>query len=84
MTVSLNFKPEIEAELLAQAQTSGMIVEEYLLSIVEGALLSEPHKTSSAQERAAAYEAWSANHRLTPPLSNQAVSREAMYGGRGR
>jgi hypothetical protein len=26
--------------------------------------------------------AWSANHRATPPLSDYAVSREAMYEGR--
>jgi len=33
------------------------------------------------EERAAAYEAWSAQHRSTPPLSDYAVSREAMYEG---
>ncbi len=79
-TVTLNFKPEIEAGLLAQAQASG-IVEEYLLPIVEGAML--PAKsTLSPEQRAAAFEAWSANHRATPPLSDYAVSREAMYEGR--
>ena len=83
MTVSLNFKPEIEAELLAKAQTSGMTVEQYLLSVVEELLLAEPEEASSPEERATAYEAWSAKHRLTPPLSDEAVSREAMYKGRG-
>jgi hypothetical protein len=82
MTVTLNFKPEIEAGLLAQAQASGMTVEEYLLSMVEGVVLPAAKTTLSPEQRAGAFEAWSANHRATPPLSDEAVSREAMYEGR--
>ena len=82
MTVTLNLKPEVEAGLLAQAQISGMTVEEYLLSMVEGAVLPTAPKTLSPEQRAAAFESWSANHRITPPLSDYAVSREAMYDGR--
>jgi hypothetical protein len=79
MTVTLSFKPEIEAGLLAQARTSGMTVEEYLLSMVEGVVLPGTESALSPEQRAAAFEAWSANHRATPPLSDYAVSREAMY-----
>ena len=82
MTVTLNLKPEVEAGLFAQAQASGMTVEDYLLSVVESAVLPATQKTLSAEERAAAFEAWSANHRPTPPLSDYAVSRDAMYEGR--
>lgn len=82
MTVTLNLKPEVEAGLSAQAQASGMTVEEYVLSMVEGAVLPTPHNALSAEERAAAFEAWSASHRPTPPLSDYGVSREAMYEGR--
>jgi hypothetical protein len=82
MTVTLNFKPEIEAGLLAQAQANGMTVEEYLLSMVEGVVLPATKNALSPEQRAAAFEAWSANHRATPPLSNYAVSRVAMYEGR--
>jgi hypothetical protein len=59
-----------------------MTVEEYLLSMVEGVVLPAAPNTLSPEQRAAAFEAWSANHRLTPPLSDYAVSREAMYEGR--
>ena len=38
----------------------------------------------SAEDRAAAFEAWSASHRSTPPLSDYGVSREGMYEGRER
>ena len=84
MTVTLNFNPEIEAGLLAQAQASGMTVEEYLLSMVEGVVLPATKTSLSPEQRAAAFEAWSANHRPTPSLSDYAVSREAMYEGRER
>jgi hypothetical protein len=82
MTVTLTFKAEVEAGLLAQAQASGMTLEEYVLSVVEGAVLPVAQKALSPEERVAAFEAWSANHRPTPPLSDYAVSREAMYEGR--
>jgi hypothetical protein len=79
MTVTLNLKPELEAGLIAQAQASGMTVEEYVLSVVEGAVLPATQKTLSAEERAAAFEAWSASHRNTAPLSDYAVSRDGIY-----
>jgi hypothetical protein len=82
MTVTLKIKPEVEAGLLAQAQASGMSVEEYVLSVVEGTVLPAVKSRLSPEERAAAFEAWSTRHRPTPPLSDDAVSREAMYEGR--
>lgn len=83
MTVTLKLKPEVEAGLLTQAQASGMTLEEYLLSMVEGAVLLKTKETLTAEQRAAAFEAWSAGHRPTPPLSDYAVSRESMCEGRG-
>ena len=83
MTVTLHLKPEVEAGLLAQAQASGLTLEQYLLSMIEGAALRSATETPlSPDQRAAAFEAWSASHRPTPPLSDQAVSRESFYEGR--
>jgi hypothetical protein len=82
MTVTLDLSPEVEAEIIARAQARGMTVEKYLLAMVEGVAVPAPRRALSAEERAAAFEAWSANHRATPPLSDHAVSREAMYEGR--
>jgi hypothetical protein len=82
MTVTLKFKPEVEAGLAAQARASGMSVEEYVLSLVEETALPAVKNGLSPEERAAAFEAWSARHRPTPPLSDYAVSRQAMYEGR--
>ncbi len=73
---------EVETGLLAQAKASGMTVEEYVLSMVVGIVLPPNETALSPEQRAAAFEAWSANHSATPPLSDYAVSREAMYAGR--
>jgi hypothetical protein len=81
MTVTLKLKPEIEAGLLAQARASGMTLEEYLVLVVEG-VVSPTKQALAPEERASAFEAWSASHRATPPLSDGAISRDAMYGGR--
>ena len=82
MTVMLELRPEVEATLLAQAQANGMSLEEYLLSMVEGAAVLAVQRDLSPEKRAAAFEAWSAGHRSTPDLSDQAISRESMYQGR--
>ena len=76
--------PEVEAGLLAHAQASGLTVEAFLLRVVEGAVLPASEKIQSVEERAAAFEAWSLGHRVTPPLSDDAVSREAIYEGQDR
>jgi hypothetical protein len=69
MTVTLNFNPELEAWLFAQAQASGVTVEAYVHSVVESALLPAMRQAAPVEERAAAFEAWAAGHRSTPPPS---------------
>jgi hypothetical protein len=55
MTVILHLKPEVEASLLAQAQASGVALEEYLLSLAEeAALQTSASKTTLAQPGARA------------------------------
>ncbi len=83
MTVTLHLTPEMEAGLLAQAQARGMTIEEFALSVVEGAVLPAIPKVLSPEERAAAIEAWSLSHPPTPLLSDNAISRESIYEGRG-
>ena len=51
-------------------------VEAYLLSVVEGAVLSTIQQKLSAEERVAAFETWSAGHRTTPPLSDYVAGVE--------
>ena len=46
VTVTLHLKPEVEAGLIAQAQASGMLLEDYLLSVVEG--VTQPSRDTMA------------------------------------
>jgi len=80
MTVTLDLTPELEAGLLAQAHATGKTLEDYLVSMVRGAVVPT-EKALPSDQRAAAFEAWSASHRATPPLSDYAVSREGIYEG---
>jgi hypothetical protein len=41
MTVTLHLSPEVEAGLEAQAQANGMLLEAYLLTLVEQAALAD-------------------------------------------
>jgi hypothetical protein len=63
MSVTLNFRPETQARLQVQAAAAGMSLEEYLL----------------AAERTAAWIEAAGRFPDTPPLSDEAVSRENMY-----
>jgi hypothetical protein len=56
MTVTLRLKPEMEAGLLAKAQASGIELETYLLTVVEGAALSAmaPQAPAVRRDRAEA------------------------------
>ena len=45
MTVTLNLKPELEAGLLAQAQATGLTLEDYLQQLVEREVSAEAIET---------------------------------------
>jgi hypothetical protein len=57
MTVTLHLKPEVEAGLLAQAQASGMALEDYLLSLAEEAALQTSASKTTLHRRGARAEA---------------------------
>jgi hypothetical protein len=49
VTVTLTFRPEIEAGLLAKAQARGMALQDYLQSIVEQDALPSDQKPETAR-----------------------------------
>lgn len=83
MTVTLELKPETTAGLLALAHESGMSLQEYLLAMVEGTVLSRSATALSPEERVAAWRETAKRFPDTPPLSDEAISRESMYADRG-
>ena len=79
MTVTLNLKPEIQAGLHALAEQKGVSIEEYLRSLVEDTVWPAPLKTPTPEARAALWRETAKDFPDTPPLSDDAVSRDSMY-----
>jgi hypothetical protein len=83
MTVTLHLKPEVEAGLLAQARAKGMVLEDYLLRVVEVAALflsdvaasAEPAERSEAVRRMLEF---GEKHRLS---FGEPVTRAALHEG---
>jgi hypothetical protein len=82
MTVTIELAPEIEAGLVALAKAQGLGLPQYVESVLKDQISVQPAGLSPA-ERAAAWLASTEGLPLTPPLSDEAISRESMYGPRG-
>lgn len=84
MTVTLHLKPEVEAGLLAQAQASGMVLEDYVLNVVEEAAFSgntSGMAAAKATERAEAVRrmlAFGEMHRLS---LGEPITRSLLHEG---
>jgi hypothetical protein len=51
MTVTLHLKPEVEAGLLAQAQANGMVLEDYVLTLVEEAAMPVSDRVTPGERK---------------------------------
>jgi hypothetical protein len=83
ISITLELSPNIEARLIAQASARSMSVEE-LLKVTINSLLTASEQSSSTvlspQERAEKFVNWARSHSIkTPPLSDEAMSRESIY-----
>jgi hypothetical protein len=79
MTVTLELKPEVEAGLVALARANGVPLDAYLRSLLEQLAAPTTGTAMSPEQKAAAFEQWAESFPPTPALSNEAVSRDAMY-----
>jgi hypothetical protein len=86
MTVTLNLPPDVERAFLAQAQARGVTLDEFMC----GLLLSiQPSPVSPAdlspEEWVRELKAWTRSHAPDnlPLLSDEAISRDFIYGDRG-
>jgi hypothetical protein len=78
MSLTIHLKPEVEADLAAQAHARGISVAEYVGSLLEK--LAPGHVKNTPEERVAALRQWVKEFPQTaPPLSDQAISRESLY-----
>jgi hypothetical protein len=82
MSIQIELKPEVEAELQTRAQKDGIALSQYVQRILEQYLPAKPVQSiMTPTERAKAFQDWveSFPYRRTSPLSDDAISREGMY-----
>jgi hypothetical protein len=83
MTVTIELPPEVEADLKAQAEARGLPLAQCLQDLLreQASLVTKP--LLSPAERAALWRESAKGLPYSPPLSDEAVSRESIYGDRG-
>jgi len=86
MIVTLDLPPEREAALKTQAKARGLSLEQWLMEMTEqlapSGSISHLQKTNP-KEWMRQFRSWAESHdRTTPPLSDEAVSRESIYPDR--
>jgi hypothetical protein len=81
----LEVEPEVAFKIQARARERGVSVEVYLRELVDQkGTKSESGNGLSSQERVRMLREWASGHSSnTPLLSDDAISRESIYGERG-
>jgi len=73
VTVTLNLKPELEAGLLAQAQATGLTLEDYLQQLVERELSAEAIEAGLPEGSGMVWENGLLVYRTGRPLPGRVV-----------
>jgi len=84
MPTMLEVEPEVASKIQARARERGVSVDVYLRELIDQkGTQSERSNGLSPQERARLLRDWASGHsRNTPLLSDDAISRENIYGAR--
>ena len=86
MNLAIELSDEQAAALKAQAEAQGLTVERWLQNIAENYVppRSFAHlQKTNPKEWARRFHEWAESHdRTTPPLSDEAISRESIYPDR--
>ena len=94
MTVTIELPPDIEAGLLAQAQSEGLAVSEYVQNLVREqietrsanvTMLGRPAYDLPPEEWVRQFHEWTQGHAKLdlPILSDDDISRESIFAERG-
>jgi hypothetical protein len=85
-TTTIEIDQLTAAKLQAQAEAQGLTLAALLRSITEmwnGTHEKSFYEAASPEERARDVEEWANQHRSSaPPLSDEAISRDSIYGER--
>ena len=84
MTVTIQLPSDIEADLVDQARDHGLELPQYVERLLRGQVSRRAGSALSPAERAAAWRESTRGLPHTPPLSDDAISRESIYGDRGK
>jgi hypothetical protein len=79
MTVRLEIKPDIEANLAAQARARGIPLDAYLQHAIEELAGAKAAPSASLQDLQATLDALAEMGRGLPHLPSSAFSRESIY-----
>jgi hypothetical protein len=82
MSIQIELRPEIEAELAAQAQKKGVPVIQYVQRILEQYVSGLPLASATTPEqKAKAFDDWADSfpYRRSTPLPDDAISRDSFY-----
>ena len=82
MTVTIRPPSDIEAALVAQARAQGLDITQYVEHVLREQVPPRAAVLSPA-ERAQAWRESARGLPHTPALSDEAISRESIYGDRG-
>lgn len=84
MPTTLEVQPDVASKIAARAQARGVSVDAYLRSLIDEEPTAKSQAALSPQEKVSLLRDWAASHSLdTPLLSDEAISRESIYGERG-
>ena len=85
MPTMLEVKPEVASKIQARARERGISVDVYLRELIDQkGTESERSNRLSSQERVRLLREWASGHSTNRPLlSDNAISRERIYGERG-
>jgi hypothetical protein len=82
MTVTIEVPPDIEADLVAQASARGLALPQYVEHLLRDQVAAGASASLTPAQRAAAWRESVKGLPHTPPLSDEAISRESLYGDR--
>jgi hypothetical protein len=81
MTVTIELRPEVEASLASLAAEQGISLTQYVRRLLEEQIPGQV--TLSPAERANLWRESVKGLPRTPPLSDDAISRDSIYDARG-
>ena len=79
--IQIELRPDVEAQLAAEAQARGIGIQAYVESLLEQAVATrtvQPRRRTR-EEMAAFFEAMAVNSEKLPQLPEEAFTRESFY-----